>query len=290
MKNNSIFLCCLLIIAFGCRRQINTPRIKPSTPYLLVAETWSGVPSDGLYFTFSYNSDNLVSKMTVVGWAGEPSQIQYDTAITYFEYTNGLVTRSWNAQSGPDYYTGYQYNRQGQLIKSIYFGDEIIGDSGYAPEKIFKNVPMRYFSYNYDSNNNLIHVLDYNPDGLYNFEYVFSYNDTNNLISSVCYTYGESLNRVQQTKEEWTAFDNHVNFAKALNGFPAAFIWNNNLGIYSSSSPNNIQSENYYPPAAVNQSFGSLIQFSYSYEYNDAGLPVTIYDGPWIVTLQYQKI
>ncbi len=285
------FISAFLIIS--CRHQITAPDTKTAVPYLLVSETWSGVTTNGETLTFSYNSDNLLSSITDATWGtvsynGGPTQIQYDTGVSYYEYTNGLATKTWEKYSGPDYYTGYQYNAQGQLIKSINYSDEIIGDSGTPSPTIIKNVPQRFWSYSYDADDRLNHILDYNPDGSYNFEYIFSYNDTNNLTSCICYSYYETQNRIQETKYEWTAFDNHVNFIKALNGCPPSFIFDGLA--YSSSSPNNVISENYYPPTDIDQPLGPPIQTTYSYEYNDAGLHVKIFYDSWVVTLEYQKI
>jgi hypothetical protein len=293
MKKCYLFLASVFFLIYGCNKQTNHLPAKPATSYLLTEETWTGVPTNGQGFTFTYNDNQQVIKIRWIQWytgsaAGAPIQLQRDTINSYFEYSNGLLTKSWDDESGPDQYAGYEYNNQGLLIRRTYYGDLGTGDSGM--QVITKNVPERLFLYSYDAHNNLILVIDKNPNGMYNNEYDFTYTDSNNLMSVTNYYYGQSPTALQKAKYEWTGYDKGVNFIKALNGYPESFIWDNSLGAYSSSSPNNILSENYYLSTNINDPFGAPIQYIYTYQYNADGLPTTMTSEPWIVIYQYQKI
>jgi hypothetical protein len=118
-----------------------------------------------------------------------------------------------------------------------------------------------------------------------NFRYVFTYTDNNNLESVTNYI----LWSQRKAKYEWLSFDDKINFIKAVNGLPPTFMWDNNYNAYSSSSPNNYISLNYYAPINIDQPFGAGYFENNSYEYNDEGLPVKLFSGPWVVTFQYEK-
>jgi hypothetical protein len=75
-----------------------------------------------------------------------------------------------------------------------------------------------------------------------------------------------------------------VNYARAVNGLPAVLAPNNTLAMFSSLSANNVLSDKYYFSSG-----GVTSPSSYTYVYNDEGLPVKIQYGPWIVTLEYEK-
>ena len=120
-----------------------------------------------------------------------------------------------------------------------------------------------------------------------NFRYVFTYNSNNNLTSVINYILWSTPQ--QKVKYEWLSFDNKVNFINAVNGLPITFIWDNNYSAYSSSSPNNYLDQNYYTPVDINQPFGPANYISNSYQYNEEGLPIKLFSGPWTVTFEYEK-
>jgi hypothetical protein len=120
-----------------------------------------------------------------------------------------------------------------------------------------------------------------------NFRYVFTYNSNNNLTSVTNFILWS--NPQQKVKYEWLSYDNKVNFIKAVNGLPITFVWDNNYGAYSSSSPNNYIDQNYYVPVDNSQSFGSPHYINNSFQYNDQGLPLKQFSGPWTVTFEYEK-
>jgi YD repeat-containing protein len=275
----SLFLF-LAIIFFSCKKENNNsvsiPYITNPTSYVLTSEIWSGPATNGEYFYFTYNSEHLISKIQRIQWGtesvnGGSMQKWYDTANYAYEYTHGLCSRWIVTEGGSNWFYTYEYNNNKLPVKRTVYS---MGD--YLPE--------RYYLYKYDNSNNLVEIVDSSLN--VNFRYEFTYNSNNNLTSVTSY---QGAIPVQKEQYQWLAFDNKINFIKAVNGLPPTFVWDNNFNSYSSSSPNNILTENYYSPADINQPFGPAYPDSYSYQYNDEGLPTTMQDGPWIVNFEYEK-
>ena len=262
-----------LIAACSCTKRPNDEKkleIQNPTSYLLRKIIWSGPTSNGESLAFFYNSDHLVSKIERYEWSGGPSQITYDTSYYSFEYTNGLCTK-WKVSEGFEGYFIFEYNTRNLPVKrTCYYADNSFSHATF---------------YKYDNDDNLIEKTD--SAVTIDFRSVYAYDSNNDLVSSIEYILWSSPQ--QKVKYEWSNFDQKVNFIKAVNGLPVTAAYDNNVGSYSSSSPNNAQTENYFSRVDINQSFGSPNSSSFSYEYNEQGLPVKMKTGPWIVTFEYEK-
>jgi hypothetical protein len=286
MKSQSLLFIPLIIFCFiSCRKenlgfddnQNTINHITNPTSYILKRQTWTGPTTNGESFLYKYNTNHLVSKIERYQWGtyssnGGPQQTSYDTAYYTFEYTNGLCTKWRIQEGGADGYFIYEYNSQNLPVKRTLF---------YT----YNNAVQSYSFYKYDNSNNLIEKVD--SSNKVNFRYVFTYNNDNNLTSVTNYILWS--NPQQKVKYEWLSFDNKVNFIKAVNGLPLTFIWDNNYHAYSSSSPNNYLEENYYSPVDINQPFDQANHSSNSYQFNDEGLPVKLFYGPWAVSFEYEK-
>ena len=268
------------LLAFSCRKEIdprkNGPYITNPTSYVLKHQTWTGPTTNGGSFLYIYNPDHLVSKIERYQWGtystnGGPWQTWHDTSYYSFEYTNGLCTKWVIDEGGSQAYIVYEYNEKKLPVKrTIYYSDHTVQSFDF---------------YKYDNANNLIEKTD--SSNKVDFRYVFTYNSSNNLTSAT-----ENIlwsNPQQKIKHEWLAFDDKVNFIKAVNGLPSTAAFDNNYHSYSSSSPNNFTAENYYTPVNMDQPFGPPTYYNYSYEYNNEGLPTKMKYGPWIVILEYEK-
>lgn len=279
-KQFVLFILLISLLSFSCRKERdcekNESYITNPTSYLLKRQIWTGPTTNGGSFLYVYNSDHVVSRIERYQWGtyssnGGPLQTWYDTAYYTFEYTNGLCTKWSVDEGGAKGYFVYEYNEKKLPVKrTLYYNNHTI---------------QSYSFYKYDNADNLIEKTD--SSDKVNFRYVFTYNSSNNLTSvtdNILWS-----NPQQKMKYEWLAFDNKVNFIKAVNGLPSTFVWDNNYHSYSSSSPNNFIAENYYSPVNMDQPFGSPIYFNYSYEYNNEGLPTKMKYGPWLVTFEYEK-
>ena len=272
MNKKTLLLVALTsLLAFSCRKEIdrgkNEPYITNPTSYVLKRQIWTGPTTNGGSFLYIYNKDHLVSKIERYQWG----QTWHDTAYYSFEYTNGLCTKWVRDEGGGLSYIVYEYNEKKLPVKStIYDIDHIV---------------QSYTFYKYDNTNNLIEKTD--STNKVDFRHVFTYNSSNNLTSAT-----ENIlwsNPQQKIKYEWLAFDDKVNFIKAVNGLPSTAAYDNNYHSYSSSSPNNFTAENYYTPVNMDQPFGPPLYTNDSYEYNNEGLPTKMKYGPWIVIFEYEK-
>jgi hypothetical protein len=264
----------------GCTKDNNfmNAYIQNPTSYLLTKEEWTGPSSNGESFFFFYNDYNLVTKVERCQWGtvsvnGGPAEMWYDTADYFIEYSNGLASKVTMEEGGSLAYLIYEY------------------DNGHLPTKRTIYLPdgsvQQYSSYTYNDSDNLTEKIDYKDADL--FRYEFTYNGDNNLTSVTDYILWS--NPQQKMKYEWSDFDDKVNWIKTVNGLPPTFVWDNNFGAYSSSSPSNNKNQNYFPPIDINQPFDN-ISFSpvyCSYEYNDEDLPTKMYSGPWVVLFEYEK-
>lgn len=280
LKNNlSSIILIFILSGASCKKHIDTgkatPHITNPTSYILKRMIMSGPQTNGESFLFIYNKDNLVSEIQRYQWGtssinGGPTQTWYDTSYSTFEYQRGLCTK-WSVDKPGRGYFVLKYNDKNLPVsRTSYYSDNRF----YA-----------HNSYTYDGAGNLIERKDSTDKT--NFLFVFSYNNSNNLISATDYILWP--NPQQKMKYEWLSFDNKVNFIKAVNGLPPSFVWENNYSSYSSSSPNNYLSVNFYSPVNVDQPFGQPYFYSASYEYNDEGLPVKMFSGSWITTFEYEK-
>jgi hypothetical protein len=279
-KQILLFILFTAVLNFSCRKEkdcsTGQPYITNPTSYILKRQTWTGPNTNGESFLYLYNADHLVSKIERYHWGtfssnGGPIQTWYDTAYYTFGYTNGLCTKWAFDEGGSNGYYVYEYNEKKLPVKrTLYYADRTV---------------QSYNFYKYDDAGNLVEKTD--SSNKVDFKYVFTYNSSNNLVSAINYILWS--NPQQKMKYEWLAFDNKVNFIKAVNGLPSTFAWDNNYHSYSSSSPNNFIAENYYTPVNMDQPFTSPSSFNYSYEYNDEGLPTKMTYGPWLVTFEYEK-
>ena len=273
MLKQILFFSVIIFLFLSCKKDNTsaTPYITNPTSYVLKRQTWSGPTTNGSSFSYSYNSDHLVSNIEEYQWTGISPNIAYDTARYSFEYTNGLCTKMVTSDGGANGYYIYEYNADKLPVKrTLYYSNGNV---------------QSYDFYEYDNSNNLIQVTDSSQQ--LNFRYEFTYNVNNNLVSVTNYILWSTPQ--QKVKLEWSSFDNSINFIKSVNGLPPTFVWDNNFHAYSSSSPNNSMSEIYYVPVNIDQPFGSPNNDSYSYEYNEEGLPTVMHYGVWNVTFEYEK-
>jgi len=266
----------IIVICFGCRKDSVNPVIQNPTSYILRKETWTGPTTNGESFAYFYNSSHLVERIERYQWGtysanGGPTQTWFDTAYYTFEYQNGLCAKWSMNEGGACGFLVYEYNKRNLPVKrTLYYCN---------------NVPESFTFYKYDNADKLIERVD--SSTAVDFRYTFTYNSETNLVAAICYILWSSPQ--QKMKYDWSNFDGKVNFIKAVNGLPPTFVWDNDFHSYSSSSPNNSQSENYFTPVSINDSFGSPNSTNYSYQYNDAGLPVKMVSGPWTVSFEYEK-
>lgn len=275
----SLFVLLASLLNFSCKKRIDfVPGegvITNPTSYILKRQTWTGPSTNGESFLYVYNNNHLVSRIERYQWGtysvnGGP-QIWHDTAYYSFEYTKGLCTKWKIDETGASGYFVYEYNGKNLPVKRTLFDTD--------------NNAQSYDFYKYDNAGNLIEKTDSSTRVI--FRYVFNY-DSNNNLTSVTDNILWSIPQ-QKIRYDYLTFDNKVNFIKAVNGLPLAFEFDNNYHSYSSSSPNNMLSVNYYTPVNIDQPFGAPISTNYSYEYNDEGLPTKMQYGSWIVTFEYEK-
>jgi hypothetical protein len=303
MRQTISFSVATLLFFYGCKKPNVQRNLSPATSSLLIEANWSGPSTNGQDITFSYNSNNQVSQIRNAEWYsfsynGGSYQIGYDTSYITFAYTNGLVTKAWGNQFASGYaYERYEYNDRQLLIKKTSYDRVAIGGDSASP--IFKSdVPVRIFDCNYDNHDNIIQIIDSSPadvNSTYptntNYTFVFNYNDSNDLTSLTSNEYAGNVSPVRKYKYDYSNFDNKINYIKAINGLPPTDGWDNNFGGYSSSSPNNILTEAYYIQTDPNQPFVALqMPIIYTYEYNDEGLPISMYYAGWKVTFTYKKL
>src|SRR4030095_6291851 len=243
-KQFVLFILLTSVLSFSCRKERDCEKdetyITNPTSYVLKRQIWTGPTTNGGSFLYVYNSDHVVSRIERYQWGtyssnGGPLQTWFDTAYYTFEYTNGLCIKWSVDEGGAKGYFVYEYNEKKLPVKrTLYYSNRTV---------------QSYSFYKYDNANNLIEKTD--SSDKVNFRYVFTYNSSNNLTSvtdNILWS-----NPQQKMKYEWLAFDNKVNFIKAVNGVPSTFVWDNNYHSYSSSSPNNFITENYYTPVNMDQ-------------------------------------
>jgi hypothetical protein len=272
-----------LLLLFACSRTAPSSPIaitQNPTSYELLSIVWSGPPPNtvgiaptfGQAVYFTYNSNNLLTDYRRLDWGGDsiPSSGPPDTNYYnyHLEYTNGLVSRMDHPYSGGESWNIYTYNTNAQVLSV----------KGYTAGNIFNTET----DYQYDSHGN--RVLEAYSDGgqlLYHITYVFDNND--NILSKTDSTLWSTQNQVARTV--YNGFDNKVNFLKAINGFPGdeAIYW------YPLTASNNPTSQISYPAVFTGQPFGAGIPQTFSYEYNDEGLPTIIRTGSQVITLTYRK-
>jgi len=275
MRYLRLTLCCSLVVAlFACKKdnhQRSGGNDKNHTSYLLKKQTFDhATGTNGEFFLYEYNADDLISEIKRVQWGKNSSgQKWYDTASYSFQYSNGLPVRCTIKERGGTWYYDYTYN--GSLIskKTIRYANQNV--QGYS-------------LYTYNSDDKLIEIVDSTTQ--VNFRYLFDYN--NNLTTLTIFRL--SATPQKKSKIEYSNFDTKVNYIKAVKGLPVIFAWDNfNTGSYSSSSPNNFGFEKHFWDVDINASFDVPTTMNFSYEYNDEGLPVKKYYGGWTVTFEYQK-
>lgn len=272
MKWQSALFIFWIPIVFSCRKEVPqgnvAPKITNPTDYLLESITWSGPTTNGQSQLFFYNSDNLVSSLETIQWCCGTTTMA-DTTYEYFQYSNGLCKKV--TVSGTFSGNGsiiYEYNDRGLPEKA----------TTYARDR-FQSIDL----YEYDLADHLIRVTDSSWE--INFTYSYSYDNQGNPTTlSILDVPGQKINRYQ-----WTSFDDKVNFAKAINGLPPGCANLDRYNFYSTSSPHNYLSYNYYYHVDISQPSGSPWTVENKFQYNEEGLPTQMLSGSWIVTFKYRK-
>ena len=271
-----------LSLLSACSR---TPPSSPDlslnpTSYELLSIVWSGppptavgvAPSFGQAVYFTYDNNHLLTDYRRLDWGGDslPSPNPPDTNVyTYhLEYTNGQVSKvDYNdggiAFSQDEYY----YNANGQVSSVREYHANIIGMTT---------------DYQYDNRGNRI-LESRSSGGQLQVRLAYVFDNDNNLTSRTDSSLWPSQKQVARTV--YAAHDDKVNFLKAINGFPG----DGNVEFYPLTSPHNGTSQISYPAVNTGQPFGAGAQQTFSYEYNDEGLPTTIRTGAQVITLTYRR-
>ena len=136
--------------------------------------------------------------------------------------------------------------------------------------------------YQYDDRGNRI-LESHSSGGQLQARIAYVFDNDNNLIGRTDSSIWPAQKQVARTV--YTGHDDKVNFLKAINGFPG----DEGVEWYPLTSPHNSTSQIYYPAVNTGQPFGAGAQQTFSYEYNDEGLPTTIRTGSQVITLTYRK-
>jgi hypothetical protein len=271
MKWQHVILFLLFLSGLSCRKE--TPhadtgsKITNPTDYLLVSQTWTGPTSNGLSYILSYNKENLLSDAENIQWWGG-STSNGDTTYYHFEYANGLcqkVTVTDNPRS-----TGtiiYEYNTKSLPVKVVFYNS---------------NVYYKTDRYEYDAHDRLVRVTDSSWKTAFIYEY--SYDDQGNPSMEIASNVSDSTS----TRNEWTSYDDKINWIRAVNGLPTESILFDDINTYYSSMLHNVLTNNYTFIGFAGNS-GLPTEYKYQYQYNEQGLPTQILDGPWIITNTYRK-
>lgn len=278
MNSKILVMAFLLTPCFDCKNvpvrdsgaAHNPAADQNPTRYLLVSESWAEPQTNQrATLTFTYNQQHLVSSL-VASQSG-PMPKDGSTRTFKMEYSNGFLTRITDKFGESDTLT---YNSSGQLV-----GQEI------GPEN-FESI-----TYSYDAGGNLVGEREV-YDSLFTRIYRgFSYDSLGNLLLQT-----DSMlmgNKLGISKVAYSAYDNKVDFGLTVNGLPPALftVLTNYSGGFNGQrfgmmSPHNATTVtatlfNPMQPAGV-------YPLRYTYQYNDAGLPVAYQYGGWSVNLEYR--
>lgn len=240
----------------------------------------SGSETSGQSYSYSYNEQNLVSKIQRIQWgmvyvSGKPPEQWTDTTSHELYYENGRPVKrvSWEG--------GEVRGNQWTFIYD-YIGTHVTKESVY-----YANGAMQeYRTYQYDDNGNMVRTETYR-DSILSFGTSFEYDQDGNVISELRYSYRE--NPVKRSQYNYSTFDKGVgvNVLKSINGLPVlfqAFLHGDCL-----TCPNNVVNKDYYSQVDEGQPLPAPSHRTYTYQYNDEGLPVQIHNGNTTITLEYEK-
>ena len=269
MKWQSTIPLLFLPFIFSCKKETEQAdrrsNVTNPTDYLLVSQTWTGPTTDGLSYTLSYNNENLLSDAVQIQWAGG-STANGDTTYYHFEYSGSLCREFKFTWHGSTALYIYEYNAKGLPTKVI------LNDS---------KTDWRACYYEYDPADHLIKIIDSGQD--LNFTHEFSYNDQGNPSSYIYRDFWANASK----KTEWPAYDDKVNYARAVNGLPPQSI------LYENSAGFNVMRNNALTFKYTSTGFINSTEIPYVFQdqlqYNDQGLPTQITSGPWIITNTYVK-
>lgn len=255
----------LSTILLSCKKE--SPKVTPPnanpTDYLLTSVTWSGPLTNGESYQLLYDSDHLVSVIEDITWSASPGNT--DTAYFNFQYTDGLCSKVTRTDKTDSSYWTYEYDNMKRPVKQTNYRNGAV---------------TTVAKYKYDDPGHLINVTvttsTYKPVETSSFLF-----DSQNNLTTMNTTDAIS-NR--QLKTEWTAFDDKVNYIKAVNGLPPGTYLFDSNSYCSASPPHNCLADNW-----EDISQGSGYSTQYQYQYNDQGLPTQITYFTWIMTLVYQK-
>jgi hypothetical protein len=260
-----------LLLSAGCHKnaQPMTPvSVQNPTSYELISYIMvSGPVASGFYFT--YDTANLLSSYKQFAYSTSATYVIPGDSLPYtstFIRNNGVINQKithWDS-AGATNSTTYQYNSNGQNIAA----------SIALVYPLPNNPDTTVIIYAYDSRGNLAtETYEDNfgggPDSFY-----YSYNAQNNL---------SVLTETRAGKTVYQTYDGKINFVRAINGL----LPNDGLSMLMDAPPaycpNNpiIEAGYYNPPSTLTK----------SYQYNEAGLPISItygLNGP-TATLTYQK-
>jgi YD repeat-containing protein len=200
-------------------------------------------------------------------WGG--SIANGDTAYMHFEYSKGLCIKYTDYDSHSSGSVVYEYNSRGLPVKMIFY----TGNTYYY---------TNFFEYN--SEDRLIRVTD--SSWQLNYIYEYSYDDQGNPSIEIASNVSDS----SKTRNEWTSYDDKINYTCAINGLPTGSLFTNDFHGYFSSMPHNVLTNNFTTTVFPYSSDApGTFQFQYQYQYNEQGLPTQIVSGPWIITNIYRK-
>jgi hypothetical protein len=272
MKWQSAVTVLLIPLIFSCRKETPQadarPKITNPTDYLLISQTWTGPTTNGLSYTLSYNDQNLLSDVEGIQWCCGTTA-DGDTTYSHFEYSNGLCQKFTIIHQGGSGSIAYEYNSRNLPVKMNAF----TGTTYY-----YTNI------FEYDSEDRLIKVTD--SSWQLNYIYEYSYDDqTNPAMETVRNMTDSSI-----TKNQWTSYDDKINYTKAVNGLPPGALFTGDFNGNFSSMIHNVLASNYTTTIfPYSYSSPGIFQYQYQYQYNEQGLPTQIVDGPWIITNIYRK-
>ena len=161
----------------------------------------------------------------------------------------------------------YEYNSKGLPVKVVFYNSDIY----YKTDR-----------YEYDSDDRLIRVTD--SSWQMDFIYEYSYDGLGNpaILNA------SNLTDKSQTRNEWTSYDDKINYLRAVNGLPPESLFFDDFNSQYSIMLHNVLTSNFTFIGFIS-SPGTPTPYQFQYQYNEQGLPIRILSGPWIITNVYRK-
>ena len=275
-----VSLVALFAIFLSCQKEVTTKQsnsdvqTRNPTSYLLRRINTENA-TNGQHFTFAYNVEHQVTEMKRIQWGYGPINVTpiekwYDTTTYQFVYQSGLPVRcTISDRFGVVRILEYSYKGQQLSMRTQKFDDNTID---------------RYNLYHYDSAGRLIEIVDSSDQ--VDFRYEFEYRGNLTAVT----TYNLQYTPQMKSKTEYDNFDTKVNYIRAVNGLPETHNSDGiNIGAYSSFSANNYGLEKHYWDVELNQSYNAPTVSTYTFAYNDQGLPIKKQSGGTTWTFEYQK-